>query len=73
VRVYVQPVGLLKGHFEATVVELESNSTIQDLIHAFDLPKELRAIGLVDRKRQMEDYNLKDGDVVTLVCLTLGG
>ncbi|MFH0958827.1 MAG: hypothetical protein V1897_09010 [Pseudomonadota bacterium] len=72
-RVYVEPVGLLKRTFNATVVELQNKSTIQDLIQVFNLPKELRAIALIKGKRQSHDHNLEDGDSVKLVCLALGG
>lgn len=72
-RVYVEPVGLLKTTFYPTVVELQNESTIQDLIQLFNLPKELRTIALIKGKRQSDDHNLKDGDSVKLVCLALGG
>ncbi len=57
---------------QAAVV-LSEGSTTQDLINHLDIPRDLPLIIMVNGKRQLESYSLKDGDRIGIFPPVGGG
>lgn len=54
-------------------MEVEGNFTIGELLESLNLPAGINAIAIIDGKRMPGDEPLKDGAVVKIVSLVLGG
>lgn len=57
-----------------SVMDLSKGSDVNSIIEKFKIPKEQkRLITLVNRKRQKNDFTLKDGDIIAIFPLIGGG
>lgn len=69
----MQPVGVTKNYVDTQAMEVEGNFTIGELLESLNLPAGINAIAIIDGKRMPGDEPLKDGAVVKIVSLVLGG
>lgn len=72
-RIFLEPIGLVRNRFSPRLVEMEDGSTVGTLIKSLDLPLQLNVIAIVEGKRVSMDEPVRDGSSIQIVSLTLGG
>lgn len=72
-RIFLEPIGLVRNRFSPRLVEMEDGSTVGTLIKLLDLPLKLNVIAIVEGKRVSMDEPVRDGSSIKIVSLTLGG
>lgn len=77
-EIEVKLVGRLKKYGqdklnEENIIELEDNSNINDLIEKLEIPPEQNKVVLVNGRDVKKDYELSDGDRVSIYNLLAGG
>ena len=77
-EIEVKLVGRLKKYGqdklnEENIIELEDNSTVNDVVNYFEIPPEQNKVVLVNGRDVKKDYELSDGDRVSIYNLLAGG
>lgn len=77
-EIEVKLVGRLKKYGqdklnEENIIELEHNSTVNDVVNYFEIPPEQNKVVLVNGRDVKKDYELSDGDRVSIYNLLAGG
>lgn len=77
-EIEVKLVGRLKKYGqdklnEENIIELEDNSTVNDVVNYFEIPPEQNKVVLVNGRDVKKDYELSSGDRVSIYNLLAGG
>ncbi|MHB8202587.1 MAG: hypothetical protein ACYDHG_02650 [Desulfomonilaceae bacterium] len=72
-RIFLEPIGVVRGRLCPQSVEIDVDSAVGKLIESLNLPPKLNVIAITDGKRMSLDEKLKDGATVKIVSLALGG
>ncbi len=72
-RIFLEPIGIIRGRVFAQHVEIAGGCTVGKLIESLNLPQKLNVIAITDGRRMPLDEPLSDGSTVRIVSLALGG
>ena len=72
-RIFLEPIGVVRGRLFAQSVEIDGDSSVGKLIESLNLPSKLNVIAINNGRRMSSDEILKDGATIKIVSLALGG